>query len=276
MKLVKCLLFGLCFLLISGAADQKTITFSDGTTCGMEGTAKSKSGKALNRLKNRFNIPKKSDIDPDVSLAAMLAPGDDHSRWDDDKAAKIVGFCIDVIKGGKGESCNCKATAPIDCDTHIELALHKTAPDIQRVIVEVTPRLRQQMKAKGTDWTSEKLRDIDGGIRGEWVEITGWLMFDTIHADEAENTHPGGEHNWRATAWEIHPVTGIKILDGPPADAHDLHPNHLRAFQRSMVRTLDREPARRDAMRAKIKAMKDEFDPEELMEDRPASRRRDR
>ena len=37
----------------------------------------------------------------------------------------------------------------------------------------------------------EKLRDIDAGIRGEWVEITGWLMFDSIPADEAEYTHVG-------------------------------------------------------------------------------------
>ena len=97
-------------------------------------------------------------------------------------------------------------------------------------------------------------------------------MFDTVHGDEAENTNPGGANNWRATAWEIHPVTSIKILPGPPPDTHDFHPNHLRAFQNMSARSLLREPERRDALRSRIKALKDEFDPDELEEDRPPSR----
>ena len=32
------------------------------------------------------------------------------------------------------------------------------------------------------------------------------------HAQESENLSPGGAQNWRATGWEIHPVTGITVL----------------------------------------------------------------
>jgi hypothetical protein len=47
---------------------------------------------------------------------------------------------------------------------------------------------------------------------GHRVRFKGWLLFDREHADEAENTKPGRAANWRATAWEIHPVTTIEVL----------------------------------------------------------------
>ena len=40
-------------------------------------------------------------------------------------------------------------------------------------------------------------------------------MLDGEHADEAENTRPGRARNWRATAWEVHPVTGIEVTARP-------------------------------------------------------------
>ena len=76
------------------------------------------------------------------------APGEDEDRFDPAKAARIVGFVMDVKVGGV-ETCNCKATNPLDRDTHIELAAAPGAPNNQRVIVEVSPRFRQQMKDKG-------------------------------------------------------------------------------------------------------------------------------
>jgi hypothetical protein len=30
--------------------------------------------------------------------------------------------------------------------------------------------------------------------------------------------HPNGKHNWRATAWEIHPLTNIQITGDPPVN----------------------------------------------------------
>ena len=44
-------------------------------------------------------------------------------------------------------------------------------------------------------------------------------MFDTMHLNQAENTNPGGDKNWRATCWEIHPVTAIKVSTPPPMAA---------------------------------------------------------
>jgi len=80
------------------------------------------------------------------------------------------------------------------------------------VIVEVTPRWRAMMKLQGVDWSTNSLQKT---LPGHWVRVRGWLLFDLEHAGEAENTNPGHPRNWRATAWEIHPVTGIETTQKP-------------------------------------------------------------
>jgi hypothetical protein len=230
----------------------------------MAGTGTSAANKALNRLKNRFILPDDSDIDKNVTLAAMLAPGDDTDRFDTHEAAKITGLVINVKVGGK-ENCNCQATNPTDMDAHIELALHKDAPKNQRVIVEVTPRLRLLKKAKDIDWSTATLEQTtDKGIKGKWVEVAGWLLFDDIHRDAAENTNPGGPMNWRATCWEIHPVTDIKVLSGPPEGTPQLHPSLLAAFHQAHAQHVKRDPKRKAAIEKAIKDRLAEFDPERV------------
>ena len=66
------------------------------------------------------------------------------------------------------------------------------------MIVEVTPTWREKMAALGFDWTTHHLEDV---LRGKRAVIRGWLMFDSPHADESENTAPGRDHDWRGTAW---------------------------------------------------------------------------
>ena len=44
-----------------------------------------------------------------------------------------------------------------------------------------------------------------------WYSFEGWLLYDTHHAAESENNAPGHPDNWRATAWEIHPITNFEI-----------------------------------------------------------------
>ena len=41
-------------------------------------------------------------------------------------------------------------------------------------------------------------------------------MYDREHQDNALNTHRGGGKIWRATVWEIHPVTAMRVLPVPP------------------------------------------------------------
>jgi len=175
----------------------------------MEGDAHSPEVWALNRLKNRYIAPKPEDIDPVITLAAMLAPYNDTERWKVKQAAEITGYVFDVKVGGI-ESTNCHASGVEQRDTHIELVLDPMAGSpTQRVIVEVTPRWRAIMGAQGVDWSTRILRDR---LLGRWIRVRGWMLFDVEHQAESENTAPGRARNWRATAWEVHPVTGIEIV----------------------------------------------------------------
>src|SRR5262249_40774498 len=131
MKYVVFLGASLLVLLAAGAADLETIK-QNGQDCGPEGTASSPAGKDLKRDKNRVKLPEAGDIDPDVSLPAMLAPGKDVKRFDQEKAARVRGLVIDVQVGGNHETCNCGATDPDERDTHIPIALAAGVPEIQQ------------------------------------------------------------------------------------------------------------------------------------------------
>jgi hypothetical protein len=180
----------------------------------LEGSATTPAGRALNRLKNRSEPPQETDLDPTATLEAMLAPGPDENRFSPLQAAKIRGFVISVRKQGM-TSANFRRADARFRGTHIMLGLSKDAPPHRRVLAVVTPRLRDKMKEKGLDWSAAALRSPTSGIVGKKVELTGWLLFNLAHMVQAANTNPGGSHNWRATCWEIHPVTDIKLVNDP-------------------------------------------------------------
>jgi hypothetical protein len=158
--------------------------------------------RAFIGLKGR-GVPPASAYDRRVTLENMLLPGDDHDRWSSSNAASVEGFVVDVQPGGI-ELSNCFTLT--DRDAHIDLALDVKAPAIRRVIVEVTPASRAWARAHGWDWSSGALRR---DLVGKQCRFDGWLLWDQSHEDQAENSRPGYYGNWRATAWEIHPVTAI-------------------------------------------------------------------
>ena len=178
--------------------------------CGMGGDARSLGVQALTRLKNRYVAPQQ--IDPAITLAAMLSPSSDTGRWKVRQGVEIVGYVFDVKVGGI-ESTNCHARAAEQRDTHIDLVLDPMAGSpSQRVIAEVTPRWRAIMAAQGLDWSTRALRDK---LLGRWIKVRGWMLFDMEHQNESENTAPGRERTWRAPAWEIHPITSIEVVQRP-------------------------------------------------------------
>jgi hypothetical protein len=84
--------------------------------------------------------------------------------------------------------------------------------EIRRLIVEVTPRGRALADQRGDDWSTRALRDH---LQGRWIRVRGWLLFDAEHESQSVNTAPGRPRDWRATAWEIHPVTSLEVVDRP-------------------------------------------------------------
>lgn len=179
--------------------------------CPPQGDAHSARVRHLNTLKNRMAPPPASAINPRITLAAILTPGDDSNRWSDSEAATIIGYVVDVHPGGT-ETVNCKAHDLAHRDTHIEIALHPGVPESERMIVEITPRWRTLMLKMGMDWSTHTL---EHKLTGHWVTFTGWMFFDAEHENASENTSPGRNRDWRGTAWEIHPITVIQSIHDP-------------------------------------------------------------
>ena len=176
------------------------------SNCPPQGAALSQSARTLVLLKNRTALPEAADFDRRATLAAIVEPGEDRGRWSEQKAAAVEGYVVAVKKAGI-EAANC--FSPFKRDLHIEVALSPDAPPEERMILEVTPRMKDWAASRGWDWSEPALRRE---MLGRWCSFEGWLMFDAQHAMEAENTAPRALGNWRATAWEIHPLTSIKVV----------------------------------------------------------------
>jgi hypothetical protein len=174
--------------------------------CPSAGIALTSRARYLHRMKNRTTIPQAGDFDPRVTLDALLQPGDDTSRWSNDHAARVQGQVIDVGYA-RPEATNC--FNPCRRDIHILIARHAGATKTEQVVVEVTPNFREWAAQKGIDWSAETLK---AQLVNHWCEFEGWLYFDLGHGEESENIHPQRPDNWRATAWEIHPVTQITVI----------------------------------------------------------------
>jgi hypothetical protein len=174
--------------------------------CPSAGIALTSRARQLHRLKNRTALPQAADFDSRITLAELLKPGDDTDRWSTDRAARIQGEVIDVENAGP-EATNC--FNPSGRDVHILIATRKGASKTEHVVLEVTPLIRDWAAKQGMDWSEKTLQ---AQLVGRWCEFEGWLYFDAGHAEESENIARGNPNNWRATAWEIHPLTKITVL----------------------------------------------------------------
>ena len=168
--------------------------------CPNAGIALTTRARNLHRLKNRTSIPNPTDFDSTITLDALLQPGDDTHRWSNNRAARLQGEVIDVAYA-RPEATNC--FNPCRRDIHIVVGSYKGATKREQVIVEVTPNFQR------ADWSEETLQ---AQLVGHWCEFEGWLYFDAGHAEESENIAAHNPENWRATAWELHPVTKIAVI----------------------------------------------------------------
>ena len=172
--------------------------------CPDSGIGFTKERREFHRLKNRTTIPQQSDFDPQVTLSNLLHPGDDRARWSQSRAGAVEGY-VSRIERARPELANCYA----GCDTHLDLAVQPNEPLSRQLVLEVTPKMEEWAKRQGLDWSEETLQKQ---LLGHWVRFEGWLLFDSQHADESENISPGNSNNWRATAWELHPITKIEVI----------------------------------------------------------------
>ncbi len=194
---------------ITTSCGQQSIPI-DGVDCDIHGDANpNRPEYKLNEYKNRYSFPAKSDYDNSITLEKLISSGNED-QYPIDKAVIVTGYVFNVKMGGV-ETCNCKTKDEAYRDTHIELTPddQHTGPEY-RLIVEVTPRVRALMAVKGIDWSTEELK---GRLIGHRVKISGWLFYDSEHKGQSFATNPTNERDWRASCWEIHPITYIKVLD---------------------------------------------------------------
>lgn len=217
-----------------------TIDIGGGKTCTIDGSAQANTEKArLNNLKNRFHLPDKP-FKP-ITFAQLRALNQGRvkgnklveypasSNPNNKRAVSLEGYVNRVFVAGCsfGESCNCGSQDSAICDTHIDVLPTKNTyykNGHNTYIVEVTQRGRllasQGLLTSdiGNDWSTAGLKQLEG----RRVRFSGYLYFDTDHAKEAWAGDPadkvgkrkkGKPNNWRETAWEVHPVMKIEVLD---------------------------------------------------------------
>ena len=178
--------------------------------CPLEGAATSTPKAELNKLKNRWRFRPSSM--KAITLADMLAPGEDEDRFDTQDAVKVRGFIVSVKKASRGESTNCGATDDDNTDTHIDLAANSSASataEENRLIIEVTPRTRFEAGLNNLDWSHANLKHLEG----KCAEVGGFLFYDFDHVGQSRNDASPGSNIWRATLWEVHPITSIEEID---------------------------------------------------------------
>jgi hypothetical protein len=161
------------------------------------------------KLKIRTTKVSDSDIDSHVTLAALLAPGEDLGRFDQTHAATLEGTVL-LVKSGGQETVNCYGAAET-FDTHMDLvATGGIADEAHAVVVEVTPQWRAIVANGRGDWSTSTLTTK---LANKRVRITGWLLQDWRHKAFAAHTGKPTTKFQRATVWEIHPITRIQVFE---------------------------------------------------------------
>jgi hypothetical protein len=182
-----------------------------GGACPPQGSATKTKAKKLNELRARTDEPSDDDYDDTVDISALIAPGDDSQRFNSQTAVEITAFVVDVHDGGAASS-NCFSSDPGDHDTVLELSPGADVSDAShRLIAVITPQWRRIMAKNQIDWSTRAIRAM---FLQKYASIRGWLLFNADAAARAVNTaNLAGSSVTRATAWEIHPVTGIELSE---------------------------------------------------------------
>jgi len=168
-----------------------------------------------------------------VNAFLQLGEGQIHS---------LIGYLY-YATGEGPESCNCALGTKGTADFHIgvgfdpfparstaldalrrgaELSDHRIAPNEslnlkqQSMVVEMTPHYREQFHRS---WDLHRVQQVTG----KQVKVVGQLMIDNYHADTSQDCGLAGHapNCWRASVWEIHPVTEFYVCTSSAPCAPD-------------------------------------------------------
>jgi len=191
------------------------------TSCGPTGL---RGDSATNRRKNRTDVPSRYHAVSFAVIADLPYPATrstNRGAWPAESlallrpyegaAVQVVGYVVALRPQtkGSGESTNCYLRRSAEVDWHVAIVEHAGDGERTAIVVEPTPRVR----VNHPNWTVARLTPwLDSS---DPVRISGWLMFDPAHRNHL--------NRYRATLWEIHPVTRIEVWrDGAWADMDSL------------------------------------------------------
>ena len=202
----------LCLLATARVLSQDPCSLgTDYKNCRACGTAKSGKAQALNVQKNRDE----SADEVEVLTVPQIRKPSNNDTFTADMPVEVTGFVASVVSGGDRETCNCGRGDLRDIHINLVATPQERNNPTRYVIVEITPRWQGQFGFDSSDY-QQMLQQVRDEIEGKWVLFQGWMMYDYIHAGESESTAPHRQGNWRATAWEVHPVTYYEVLPGAP------------------------------------------------------------
>ncbi len=225
-RLILLMLLTLCFLSTAQAKRKpKTATCAGGTpyrNCPACGKITSKPHQQLNLLKNRdaaATNPQK------ITVQEIRDPANDQV-FTPTKKVWVTGFVATIDDGGLRETCNCKRDDLRDVYINIVADPSEAQDKTKYVVVEFTPRWEKRFNFDDSDYPAMKQAVINQ-IGGKRVTFQGYMMSDWVHKLESKNTanpstptckDDGNDPSpcvWRATTWEVHPVTKYTVVAGP-------------------------------------------------------------
>jgi hypothetical protein len=186
--------------------------------CGK--TTQSKN-RALNVLKNRGTSPPSPQK---ITVQEIRDPANDKT-FKPTRQVWVTGYVASVDPGGLRETCNCKRNDLRDVHINIVADPSEVGDPTKYVVVEFTPRWEKRFGFDDSHYDAMR-QSVEDKLKGKWVKFTGWMLYDFVHANASQSTSPsqpacpqdGQMHsncNWRATPWEVHPVTAYAVVSAP-------------------------------------------------------------
>jgi hypothetical protein len=205
---------------------KKPIPCAEGTAyrkCVACGSAVRQSFRDLNVLKNRDDPA--SDTQ-EVTVAEIRKASNNEGHFNPQQQVGVRGFVASLDKGGFEESCNCGRDDLRDIHINIVASESEKANKTKFVVVEITPRWQEKFDLDDSDYDA-MVAAVKAKILHKWVRFEGWMLYDIAHVTESKATAQSntpictgkkGEPKpciWRATPWEVHPVTKYNVVSAP-------------------------------------------------------------
>jgi hypothetical protein len=163
----------------------------------------------LNVDKNRTAIPTAADFDKKITLGDLIAIDATENKFSNRTAVDIEGFVtsIHLVKGG---SANFNSTDPQKMVVRIYLSPSATDNDKKhQLIANITPAMILAAAKRGEDYS---IGALSKSLPGKKVRIQGWLFYNVEHKEQAYAENPNGQMVYRASCWEVTPVTLVKVV----------------------------------------------------------------